>query len=298
MRNLEEKEADLFYRLYHSLLCFSNGLLHIFEHLEGPEELLKRDQEIQRTLADALFQQPEIIDSFAEENPYQFTEEELQVVRSWKHAVQDRFLLFRHLKRYSVFLCTDDPPVAYGVLGLSNPIDAVLDSTVPVVVSTVLLPFKGQIVYDGILLSYSITFGGGAKAGFNAVYQEAKSLFGIVTSLPFSPEEEEEKSPQERLKFYLQNKRNREVYAQEIQSLIASHPNLLAYYHREMGKKKARTLGKRLRKIGIENGWFAVYQGLIIASGEKKGTAQMVVKELLPSSKRDFVYYYQLQKKR
>jgi len=55
-----------------------------------------------------------------------------------------------------------------------------------VLVQTVLLPFQGMIVYDGLLASYNITFGGGIRRMLNESYNEAKARQGIVTSLPMS----------------------------------------------------------------------------------------------------------------
>jgi len=43
-----------------------------------------------------------------------------------------------------------------------------------------------RIVYDGLLSSYSISFGGGIRRMLNKSYNEAKARHGIVTSLPMS----------------------------------------------------------------------------------------------------------------
>ena len=51
---------------------------------------------------------------------------------------------------------------------------------------TVLLPFKGRIVYDGLMSSYNISFGPGIRRNLNEDFKEAKARHGIVTSLPMS----------------------------------------------------------------------------------------------------------------
>jgi hypothetical protein len=48
------------------------------------------------------------------------------------------------------------------------------------------LPFKGKIIYDGLLSSYSISFGPGIRRSLNESFNEAKMRHGIVTSLPVS----------------------------------------------------------------------------------------------------------------
>jgi hypothetical protein len=49
-----------------------------------------------------------------------------------------------------------------------------------------LLPFKGQIVYDGLLNSYNISFGPGIRRSMNEDFKKAKERWGIVATLPRS----------------------------------------------------------------------------------------------------------------
>jgi len=83
-----------------------------------------------------------------------------------------------------VFLDAGDPPTAYGVVALTEPFEDLIGSYLPRMVETVLLPFQGRIVYDGLLSGYNISFGGGIKRSLNDSYRQAKSRQGIVTSLP------------------------------------------------------------------------------------------------------------------
>jgi hypothetical protein len=76
-----------------------------------------------------------------------------------------------------------DPKKAYGVLGLADPLDKIIGPFLPRMMTTVLLPFKGKIIYDGLLLVHNISFGGGIKRSLNEEYREAKEAFGIITSL-------------------------------------------------------------------------------------------------------------------
>lgn len=50
-------------------------------------------------------------------------------------------------------------------------------------VDAVLLPFKGGIVYDGLLQTYSISFGGGIRSDLNHTYMTAKQKEQIITTL-------------------------------------------------------------------------------------------------------------------
>jgi hypothetical protein len=288
---VSKEDAEMFYRLYHPLLYYVNTKYDIAD-IESPEEIRRAFLEDVQSLRDELCDHPELIQEFIEENPFDFSRDELDIVREWNHFVRKRFVIFRSLKKYTVFLDVEEEPTkAYGVLALQSSFDEVV-GPLPVMVETALLPFKGKIVYDGVMNVYSLRFGSSIRSSLNDTYQKAKFKFGIIESLPFS--EEGEKSDEENLKFYLKSERRRNQYWEEIQELIED-PRLLVVYHQEMGKVDARRIRKELRQVGVSKGWFAVIEGVPIASGAAKDTAEKVVKSILPEEKWEFVYYFKLK---
>jgi hypothetical protein len=69
----------------------------------------------------------------------------------------------------------------YGVLGLTDGLDEIIDPDfLPVAVKAVLLPFKGQIIYDGLFNTYSVSFGSGIRGDLNQTYQRVKQTEGIT----------------------------------------------------------------------------------------------------------------------
>jgi hypothetical protein len=74
-------------------------------------------------------------------------------------------------------------------------------------------------------------------------------------------------------------------------------PSLYVVYHEERGKSHARYYGKRLRDSGIEEGWFAILEGVIIASSKTREGARKRANEVVPENKRKFVYIFNLKKK-
>jgi hypothetical protein len=135
-----------------------------------------------------LLEHRDLIQAFVDENPARLTADELAVVRSWQNLVHGKFYIFRDLKKYTVLLSTDKQPVAYGVLALTQPFEELVGPHLPVLIATVLLPFQGKIVYDGLLNAYRISFGPGIRRSLNESFKEAKARHGIVTSLPLSGE--------------------------------------------------------------------------------------------------------------
>ena len=293
---LSKEDVKLFYKLYNPLLVYVNKKFKIIEGIDSPEDLKKFSIKKIYKVRDRLYKHPELINSFVAENPLNFSTNELKIISSWEELVKGKFLIFRYLKNYTVFLDTDESPKAYGVLALNTAFEEMVGSCLPAMVEAVLLPFNGKIVYDGILFPYSMTFGGGIRRSFNDAYQEAKSRFGIITSLPFSTEKVEQNDAAN-LRFYLRSKRNREMYWEEIEELINKDPNLLTLYHQEMGKIHARTYGKRLREIGLTNAWFAILEGMTIASGATKDEVERILQCILPTGRRKFVYIFRLKEK-
>lgn len=244
---------------------------------------------------DALYERLDLIDAFVNSNPLRFSDEELDIILSWKQLVTGTFQLFRYLKKYAIFLDDSSPMRAYGVLALMDNFEDILGHSLPIMLQAVLLPFRGQIIYDGFLLPYRIYFGGGIRRSLNAEYQAAKSRYGIITSLPFTAEAEE-RSDEDMLRFYVRSKRNREQYQTEIQALLDKDPILLALYHQEMGKMHARTYGKRLREVGLKGAWFAILEGLVVAGGKTRDDVERIVKEIVPAKNVPFVYVFHLRR--
>jgi hypothetical protein len=186
---LEIEDIDLFFRLHRTLLFFVNQRLRVIPaKITTPEEFAVLSAEVRLKVRDALLANIDLIESFVADNPAGLPEAELNIVRSWRHLVAGRFYVFRELKNYTVFLATGEQPVAYGVLALSQPFEDLIGPYLPVLVQTVLLPFKERIVYDGLMTGYHISFGPGIRRSLNESFKETKARHGIVTSLPMSHE--------------------------------------------------------------------------------------------------------------
>ncbi len=147
--------------------------------------------EKQLEVRDAFVAKPEYVERFVAENPGNLSSEDLQVALGWRRPVAGAFYLLRHLKKYSIFLSATEVPVAYGVVGLTVPIEDIIHSShLPLLVITVLLPLHDQIVYDGLLGSKNVHFGPGIRKSLNADYNAAKERFGIITALSSGDEPE------------------------------------------------------------------------------------------------------------
>ncbi len=182
---LSPPEVHLFFSLHRTLMFFVNQRLRVLpDKIATPEDFAVLSPETRLKVRDALIDEVDLIESFVNQNPAHLSEDELDIVLSWRHLVAGNFLIIREMKKYTVFLSTEKPPVAYGVLALSQPFEELIGPYVPVMTRTVLLPFRDKIVYDGLLNSYRISFGPGIRRSLNESFKEAKERLGIVTSLP------------------------------------------------------------------------------------------------------------------
>lgn len=184
---LAPKDLALLFRLHRSLMFFVNQQLHVLpQPVADPEKYSSLPPASRFKVHDALLKHMDLIPAFVDANPAHLARGELDIVASWRHLVHGRFYIFRELTNYTVFLSAETPSVAYGVLALSQPFDELVGPHLPAMVQATLLPFKDQIVYDGLLSTFNIFFGPGIRRSLNEDFKEAKARRGIVTSLPMS----------------------------------------------------------------------------------------------------------------
>lgn len=133
---------------------------------------------------DALWEDDALREAFIAENPAGLSRDDLVLVESWKQRVKDNFFIFRHLKKYTVFIDGSSPVNAYGVQGITGPLEEIIGPYLPICVKAVLISFEDRIIYDSLLSSYPIHFGGGFRRSLKETYRDIQERSGIVTKLP------------------------------------------------------------------------------------------------------------------
>ena len=194
---LSEKDTKLFFQLMWALQFYVNHKLKIHD-IQRIDDYADSATDQKVKVREALYENIELIDSFVQENPQNFSSENLAIISDWKKFNRGSFFIERLLKKYAVFIQEDK---VYGVLGLSQSFDELpYNANVPLYVDTVLLPFKGKIVYDGLLGFRNIYFGGGIKRSLKETYMRAKQNNRIIDSLQKSQVENQNKSEPKSLK--------------------------------------------------------------------------------------------------
>jgi len=179
---LTEQECKLFYQLMWSLQCYVNQKLNLIPVINSIDDYIALDMEQKLLVRNALYENIGLIDGYVNDNPQQFSAEELAQVLAWKNFVKDKFYIERHLKKYSIFIGSKNK--VYAVSGITQPLrDIISKSQLPHMTDAVLLPFANKIIFDGLLLHYPVYFGSNFSGELKDTYLIAKDNDAIIESL-------------------------------------------------------------------------------------------------------------------
>ncbi len=179
--NLNQADVELFYGLFFRLIDYTNEKYKVVPGLKKTAGAKEVDPAEMKPVRDKLWESDDLIHSIVADNPLKLAERELSIVASWSKRVVGDFLIYKHLKRYTVFMGQGG---LYGVTGIVSPIPEMFPSfLLPRSSEAVLLPFEGKIIHDSLIYNYNVTYGSGAKKRFKEEYRELKEKNGIITSL-------------------------------------------------------------------------------------------------------------------
>lgn len=191
--NLSPIEIKRFYSIWLPLLNYVNDQTRLVVDFPRNPAIHNIDIQDAAKIRNALWESPDYLQGFVENNPAELSQADLALAASWRYRVSGSFYIMRCLKKHTIFLWSSEQPVAYGVLGLVSPIEEMLYLSPPVMVKAVLLPYEGKIIYDGLIAPFNIRFGGGIKKSLMLDLRRATELNGIVTTL--EPDEPAKNKP-------------------------------------------------------------------------------------------------------
>lgn len=177
---LTKEDANLFYSIWFPLLNYVNQTYNVNPHIKklihgvsvNPGEVIP--------IARYLWDHPELIDQYIKKTMPPIEDQDILI--SWKRFVSGRFFIERFLKRGTVFISENNK--VYMVFGTTSEMEEnFYYQKPPLLVETTLIPFKGQIISDGLFNTYPIIFGGGMKNTLKDAYMKAKKANKIITEL-------------------------------------------------------------------------------------------------------------------
>lgn len=248
-----------------------------------PEELRSKGPEFLIEQRDRLYDDPSFFDRYADRIEGSVPDQWLEDLRGFKQFVRDSFFVMKYYKKYTVLMGNEQ---LYGVLGPTQSIEAIIPKwALPCMVETILVPFRGQYVYDGLLATSNVSFGRGMSASLNNDFKRLKAINGIITSpeqgkkvgkLTIDPAMEAERELR-----YLMNSRKRwdeEYY--RISELRNTYPQLEYIFFECASKLLAKRKKKDLREIGVTGRYYAVYFNSVLASAPTRKALMKELKEI------------------
>lgn len=182
--NLSPQEVERFYSIWFPLLYYVNQKKNLVSSFPGnwdKKASVKPEQVV--PIRNALWEDDSLREAFIAENPAGLPATDLALVSSWKYRVGGQFFIYRHLKKYSVFISSGSPPKAYAIVGITSSLEDTIGSYLPIYVQAVLLPFEGRIIYDSLLSSYPVLFGRGIQSSLKDTYRRIQERQELITTL-------------------------------------------------------------------------------------------------------------------
>jgi hypothetical protein len=177
---LSTQDTTLFYELMWALQFFVNQKLNILP-VKTLDDYIALSAEEKFKVREALYEGKQWIDLFVKENPEQFSEDKLLIVSKWRDFIEGEFYIERFLKKQAILISQDNR--VYGVIGLHQGFDEMIHpSNLPLLIKTVLLPFAGKIIFDGLFQGYNVYFGSGISGDLKETYLIAKQKNRIIES--------------------------------------------------------------------------------------------------------------------
>jgi len=195
---LSEQDRELFYKLLTPLHFYANFKLSLFSNYTTLEDFKQCPVTDRMVIRNKILEDPSLIDQFIHDNPEGFNQDELDILRAWRqYQIKDKFILERHLKKGSIFIAGEQQ--VYLVSGITSPLsDMIFAEMLPLILETVIMPFKGKIVYDGLLSHTPIQIGSTLAKTWAKSYLAAKQSKKVITTFGEMRGKEEEKPVRKR----------------------------------------------------------------------------------------------------
>ncbi|MDD4188291.1 MAG: SEC-C metal-binding domain-containing protein [Bacilli bacterium] len=176
------EDSLLFYKLYTSLMAFTNQKYKIIKDVNSAKDFINSNGTVKADysvkIREKMWEDENIIKEFLEITD--LPNEEAEIVKSWKKRITECFVLYKYESGLAILISNNN--IIYGVAGISNPISENIPAhNLPAFVELTLLPFKDKIIYDSILQTYNISMKDGIKKIFNDTYEKLKDE--IITKL-------------------------------------------------------------------------------------------------------------------
>ncbi len=287
---LSEEEYYQYLAIHPKLIYYAGKKMQLIPSSATLEEFSNYAVKEKLPSREALYDNIHLLDDYLKEHSENLSEEAKEIIEGFKHFRRGTFYIVKLTKKYAYFL---GEKYVYGVHALNDPFEMFWGNKMPVMVKATLLPYKGKIIYDGIISEYPMYFGKGMASSLKNNATLAEGKYGLITELP--EKANDNVGPEQALLLLMKTKSSREHNWYEIEGLLEAHPELIPIYIKEWGRINSRNKKKAIREMGIKKRWFAMYNDTIILSGKSEKELRMAMSEIIPdATKREGVYYFKV----
>lgn len=180
---LSSEECRLFYETWYGLMGFVNDRKNVIKAKIKPEYPNTVSDMMIHKVREVLWEKPELIDEYISES--ELPQEKIDILKLWRtNHKKGMIFILEYQQEFAVAIAPDaqGEDRLYGIKGISSSMENALRQNLPAQIETVLLPFKGKIIYDSFMSSMPIGYAEGAKAAFREMHDKAIK-HGIITSL-------------------------------------------------------------------------------------------------------------------
>lgn len=154
-RILHPQQARAILDLLDILDMFAADHTQIIEEIKQKNEKIDMNH-LRKKLRDAWCADTTIIDKFVASDKFQLSDDVKTIVLGWKKHIKGKFICMKYFPEYAVLNAVESPGVFFGVLGLSEDFEDIIQMSPPYVLETVLLPFQNVIIWDGLVATYNV----------------------------------------------------------------------------------------------------------------------------------------------
>ncbi len=174
---LSKEDAKTFYKIYFALLEFTNTKYKIKKDLKIYNKIHLNPYELQDIIECFWNNKNDVILEFLKNNPYNFNKEELNIARDFKKGFRSLVMIVRFEKDYTGVLCLDK---AYMIKGINDNLDNIISyDDLPLPVITSIIPFKNVLIYDGLLMNFSINLGNNFIKAVDEEYNKSMKYYHL-----------------------------------------------------------------------------------------------------------------------
>lgn len=122
-----------------------------------------------------------LLDDYQSSNPDHLSNDQIEILAGFKKLIYGRFIIFKCLKKHAIFMDIETNKF-YAVKALKDSFEDFFDDF-PTLITTAILPFQNQIIYDGFMEGPRLYIGPEMTWSLNQKYLKAKSAKKIYLIL-------------------------------------------------------------------------------------------------------------------